>query len=136
MLDPRTAMRQKLLVVLDDLSRAGGRDPDAMWFTGKFADAIAGQFGVGTWIETRRPITRQDYEQVLRACDTAIAEHVRAGREKHAYAIQMVATAWAARSHDDAEIAAGARLLDEVIDNAIIFYRANPIPAQPGSSSA
>lgn len=129
MLDPRTAMRHKLIVVLDDLAKAGGKDPDAMWFTGKFADAIAAQFGAGSWAETRRPITRQDYEQVLRACDTAIAEHARAGRERHAYAIQMVATAWAARSHDDAEIASGALLLDEVIDKAITFYRANPIPA-------
>ncbi len=129
MLDPRTAMRHKLIVVLDDLAKAGGKDPDAMWFTGKFADAIAAQFGAGSWAETRRPITRQDYEQVLRACDTAIAEHARAGRERHAYAIQMVATAWAARSHDDAEIASGALLLDEVIDKAIAFYRANPIPA-------
>lgn len=131
MLDPISAMRHKLALVLDDLHQAGSDDPDAMWFTGKFASEIAARLGAPAWSATRGPIRADTFDDVLRACDSAFSEHRRSGRERHAYAVQLIGTAWAARAHDDAQIAEGARLLDEAIDRAVDFYKANPLPDDP-----
>jgi hypothetical protein len=95
-----------------------------MWLLGSLASDLADDFHSRDWSSAKRTMSPQTYDALLRTFQDQGNEHHREGRTKHAYAIQALAVSLIAHSQrQDADIAQGAALLDEIIDRTVILYR-------------
>ena len=102
MTTPAEAYKQHLVSILKDLKASGTKDPEAMWLLGNMASGLL-----------------RDFESQGNALH-------REGKDKIAYAIRILGVSVIGRTQPDPQLQEGARLLDEVIDSAVAFYRKAP----------
>ena len=118
--------KQRFAAILGDLQRDGVNDPDAVQLIGAMATNVSTTLGRPLWSQTKAKMSETQYRAMLQAFETEGVEHLRAGREKHAYALQALAVSLLAhRQPADAELQAGEALLDALI-NAAMAVRPKP----------
>lgn len=122
------AIRQKLANVVRDLHSNGTKDPEAMALLGSLADAVMARHKAQRWLEVKTAMSEDEVKETLGTFDRRGDAFYREGRIKQAYAIQALATSVLVHSQWDPELREGERLLDEVIDRAVAFYRKQPKP--------
>jgi hypothetical protein len=116
--------KQRFAAVLKDLQENGSKDNEAMWLLGSLASDLAGNFKAKDWSSIKRGMHAQSYDTLLRTFESQGNEHHREGRDKHAYAIQVLAVSLIARTQGaDPQMAAGEALLDQIIDYTVAVYR-------------
>ena len=118
--------KQRLAAVLANLDANGKHDIEAMWLLGSLAATLTDTLEAKNWTALKRDITRENYDKLLGDFQAEGNRQHAAGNAKKAYAIQALAISLIARTQPDSEVAAGARLLDELIDYATFVYRKNP----------
>lgn len=123
------AFKRRFATVLQDLQRDGTKDPAAMLLLGSLAADLARDLNTTTWSQAKQALSPGTYDTLLRTLESAGNAHHAAGQEKHAYAIQALAVSLVARTqHADPDIVEGEKLLDAVINRAIVLYRNQPKP--------
>ena len=106
--------------VLEDLRQTATDDGEAMALIGTLAAEIATRFQQTSWSGVKKVITRSNYDELLGAFQRQGTELHRAGQTKKAYAIQALAVSLiAGTQRQDADIAAGEPLLDQLIDHTV-----------------
>lgn len=115
--------RMRLVAVVKDLHEAGTKDAEAMLLLGRLASELSGQIKALNWSQAKKRMTRADYNTLLESFREGGTTHYREGRIKQAYAVQALAMSLIAPTQSSPEVREGSRLLDELIDRAIVFYR-------------
>jgi hypothetical protein len=116
--------KQRFVAVLKDLQENGSKDSEAMWLLGSLASDLADDLKAADWSALKRGMQAQTYDTLLRTFEAQGNEHHREGRNKQAYAIQVLAVSLIARTQGaDPQMAAGEALLDQIIDFTVAVYR-------------
>ena len=126
MTTPAEAYKQHLVSILKDLKASGTKDPEAMWLLGNMAAGLLGQSPHASWRQLKAGLSRQAYDGLLRDFESQGNALHREGKDKIAYAIRILGVSVIGRTQPDPQLQEGARLLDEVIDSAVAFYRKAP----------
>lgn len=114
----------RFATVLKDFQQNGTKDPEIIWLVGTLASDIADNLKSTSWSSAKSVTDRATYNNLLKVFETRGTDHHRQGREKHAYAIQLLAVSLIAGTQRiDPDMAAGEQLLDRVIDAAVSAYR-------------
>ena len=114
----------RLATVLADLQESGTDDGEAMFLLGSLAAGLADDLGSSNWITAKGAMTQQTRDDVLQAFQDQGNRHHQEGRAKHAYAIQALSMSLIAGAlRDDADIAEGEPLLDQIIAAAEANFR-------------
>ena len=119
-----------LATLLKDLRESGVNDGQAMFLLGSLATGLADDLKSPGWVAAKNAMTPGTRNDVLRTFEDQANLHHREGRPRHAYAIQALAMSLIASTlRDDAHIASGEPLLDQIIAAAEAnFRRAVPRP--------
>lgn len=117
-------LKLRLATVLQDLRDGAVQDPEAMALVGSLASDLADKLEQQNWTGSKQVMTSAAYDALLESFQKRGNDHYKSGRTKHAYAIQVLGLSLvSATQRQDGEIAAGEKLLDEVIDRATARYR-------------
>ena len=119
--------KQRFIAVLADLQASGSKDAAAMLLLGSLASDLAANLHSRSWPQAKALMTPQTYDLLLGRFQAEGNAHHQAGRDKHAYAVQVLAVSLvASRQRQDPTLASGEKLLDQMIDAAIAAYRVTP----------
>ncbi|MEO5805192.1 hypothetical protein [Devosia sp.] len=119
--------KQRFVAILGDLQRNGANDPEAMQLLGAMATNVSNSLGNQAWSQTKANMGEAQYRGMLQAFETEGVEHLKAGREKHAYALQALTVSLiASRQPTDPELRAGEGLLDALINAAMAVRLQKP----------
>lgn len=114
----------RFATVLQDFQQNGMKDPEIMWLTGSLASDLADDLKSVSWSAAKSVMNKVTYDNLLKAFEKRGTEYHRDGREKHAYAIQLLAISLiSGTQRRDPEMVAGEQLLDHVIDSAVGVHR-------------
>lgn len=113
--------KQRFVTVLQDLRQEGTKDGEALAMIGTLAADIARPLGQTTWSAAKASLTADGYDELLASFQRQGNALHKAGKTKQAYAIQALAVSLVARTQrSDADLAAGEKLLDNLIDHAVV----------------
>lgn len=116
--------KQRFISVLADLQQNGVKDPEAMALVGSLATELADTLEQKSWTATKQAMTATVYDALLESFQTRGNQYHQEGRNKHAYAIQLLGVSLvAATQRGDADLAVGEKLLDQLIDRAVALHR-------------
>jgi hypothetical protein len=115
--------KQRFVAVLKDLQTNGKNDVEAMWLLGSLAAVLVDKAGQPSWPALKASLTREAYDGLLRDFQAQGNALHQQGKGKHAYAIQILGISLVAKTQLDEQLQAGAALLDEIIDYAVVIYR-------------
>jgi hypothetical protein len=102
-------------------------DTEAFEALGTLAHQIVMTAKKRTWSAFRASLTQTAFTAILARLQQGGTELAAKGEVKKAYAVQLLASALIAGTHDDADIQAGARLVDGLIDRALAHVRAEAV---------
>ncbi|NMA96785.1 MAG: hypothetical protein GX970_01535 [Phyllobacteriaceae bacterium] len=106
--------------VVADLQKTAAEDGEVMALIGTLGAEIASRFNQQSWTGVKQSLTRENYDELLGAFQRQGTELNKAGQTKKAYAIQALAVSLVAGTQrQDADIAAGEPLLDQLIDHTV-----------------
>lgn len=106
--------------ILQHLQETGSKDAESMWLLGSLASELAGNLKTRTWTGAKDALNGQSYQVLLTKFEQEGNDHHAAGRNKHAYAIQVLAASLIARTQrGDPQMQSGEVLLDRMIDHAV-----------------
>lgn len=116
--------KSRFAAVLQDLQQSGSKDSEAMWLLGSLASDLSDNLKSRTWTAAKTAMSAKTYDTLLHTFEAQGNEHYREKREKHAYAIQVLAVSLIARTQRaDPQMEAGEALLDNIIDYTVAVYR-------------
>jgi hypothetical protein len=120
----REDLKQRMAVVLKDLKENGRSDPEALALVGSLAAELTNKTRTQTWASLKQKMTQGLYEEMMRDFQANGNELFKAGRKRHAFAIQVLGISLAASTQRiDAEMRQGELLLDAMIDNCLKAYK-------------
>lgn len=112
--------KQHFIDVLTDLQQSGIKDGEAMAMIGTLAADIARPLGQTSWSGTKSAMNGKNYEELLTSFENHGNALLKSGKNKQAYAMQALAVSLVAQSQKaDPDLAAGVKLLDNLIDHAV-----------------
>ena len=116
--------KQRFVSVLADLQSTGIKDSEAMELIGSLAADLADKLEAKSWTAAKQAMTPTVYDALLESFQTRGNKHYQDGKTKHAYAIQLLGVSLVAMTQrKDPELAAGEKLMDQMIDSAVAHYR-------------
>lgn len=116
--------RDRFIQVLQNLREAGADDAEAMWLLGSLAAELMARGGQKNWNQFRGNLTQQAYSNLLTDFQSEGNALYADGKEKHAWAIQVLGVSVVAMTQKDADVRKGDPLLSEIIDSAVaLFYK-------------
>jgi hypothetical protein len=126
---PTTATRnaefkQRFAAVLVDIQEMSGEDGEAMALIGSLAADLAATLQLPNWSSAKGVVTPQVYNDLLKIFEQRGNDYHKAGKAKHAYAIQALAMSLVAGTmRSDPHLAEGEKLLDAIIDHVVGVYQ-------------
>ena len=116
--------KQRFISVVADLRQNGINDPEAMAHIGGLAVELSDALKQKSWVAVKQSMTPAIYYELLATFQKRGNEYHKDGRTKLAYAIQLLSVSLIAfTQRNDADIAAGEKLVDQLIDQAATRYR-------------
>jgi hypothetical protein len=115
--------KDRFVAVLQDLRSNGGKDPEAMFLIGSLAARLLDRAKQPSWAAYKAAMAPEAYSKLLSDFQKQGNGFHREGKDKHAYAVQVLAISLIARTQQDPEIRAGNGLLDEMLGFLIAAYR-------------
>lgn len=116
--------KSRFASVLQDLQQTGSKDAETMFLLGNLASNLSGNLRAQNWSSAKTVMTSKDYQALLRLFEQQGNEHHAAGRDKHAFAIQVLAVSLIAHTQRaDPQMQAGEELIDQVIDRTVAAKR-------------
>ncbi|HTN62631.1 MAG TPA: hypothetical protein VL147_13965 [Devosia sp.] len=122
--------KQRFAAVLRDLQQNGSKDPGAMVLLGSLAADLSRDLHTTNWTQAKAVMTPATYDALLgKLQQEGNALHAE-GKVEHTYVIQALAVSLVAGTQRaDPDMVSGEKLLDHLIDSAIVLYRAQPKPS-------
>jgi hypothetical protein len=112
--------KQRFIAVLSDLQQQGSQDGEAMALIGTLGAEIASKLNQPTWTAAKAALDSAGYAELLSAFQKQGNALHQGGETKKAYAIQaLTVSLLAASQRQDAQVLAGERLLDSLIDRSV-----------------
>jgi len=133
---PDTATRnaefkQRFAAVVSDIQKSGSQDGEAMALIGSLAADLAGTMQHQNWVTTKANMTKETYHDLLKIFETRGNEYHKAGKTKHAYAIQALAMSLiVATMRSDPQMAEGEKFLDAIIDRSVAVYQTQALKSR------
>ena len=115
--------KQRFAVLFKDLQNEGQKDAEAMWLIGSLAARICDSIKQKTWSGMKAKLSQPGFLKLLGEIDADRKALKADGQTKPAYALQALAMSLAARTHADRDVQTGDKLLDRMIDTALLAYR-------------
>lgn len=116
--------KQRFVSVLADLQQNGRNDPETMALVGSLAATLADRLGQKSWTAAKQAMTASAYDELIASFQTRGNQYHKDGRDKHAYAIHLLGVSLVAKTQrQDADLAAGEKLVDQLIDRAVAIHR-------------
>lgn len=113
--------KHRFVGVLQDLQQNGTTDGQAMTMIGTLAADISRAMGQPTWSAAKRAMTAASYDELLGSFQRQGNALHADGKQKQAYAIQVLAFSLVAGTQrQDRDLAEGEKLLDALIDAALL----------------
>lgn len=121
--------KQRFIAMLTDLQDTAAEDGEAMALIGHLASDLSSNLQQENWSSTKKVITPQVYNDLLKVFEQRGNEYHQAGKIKHAYAIQALAMSLVSGTmRADQQLAQGEKILDSLIDHSVGVYRSlNPV---------
>lgn len=120
--------KQRFVALMQDLRKDGTQDAEAVWTLGSLAAALIDKAGAKSWPGLKQQLTAADYDGLLRDLQTSGNAFHQEGRRRQAYAAQVLGMSLIARTQQDADVQAGDKLLDEIIERSVAVYRRSRRP--------
>jgi hypothetical protein len=118
------AFKQRFISVLADAQTDGVKDPEAMALVGSLAAALADRLQQNSWTAAKQALSAAHYDELLTTFQARGNTFHQEGKAKHAYAIQLLIVSLIAMAQrNDPDLAAGEKLMDQLIDRAVALYR-------------
>ena len=117
--------QERLVTVLTDLQTTKREDGEAMFHLGNLASRLVEDAGAQSWTGVKTGLSPEAFSSLLRTMQTQGNALHKQGRDKAAYAIEVLAVSLIARTLSSPEIAEGDEILDELIETAITTFRQN-----------
>lgn len=115
--------KERLVAVMRDLNDNLPGDTEAMWMIGSLATRLIDLYKLRTWTQFKAGLSAQAYDQLLKDFQEQGNAYHRDGKDKAAYAIQLLGISVVARTQADPEVQQGDKLLDEVINGMVATHR-------------
>lgn len=115
--------KDRFVAVLQDLRNNGEQDPEAMFLIGSLAARLVDRAQQPTWAAYKANMSQQVYAKLLSDFQQQGNEFHKAGKAKHAYAVQVLAISLIARTQNDETVRTGDSMLDEIMGFLIAVYR-------------
>jgi len=116
--------KQRFISVLADLQQGGIDDPEAMALVGSLASDLAEALKQQNWSAIKQTMTAAHYDELLASFQARGNKFHQDGQARHAYAIQLLSVAPVGMTQrGDPDLAAGEKLMDRLIDQAVAIYR-------------
>lgn len=118
--------KQRFISVLADLNENGIKDSEVMELIASLASNLADNLEQTSWTAAKQAMTPAAYDALLESFQTRGNKAYQDGQTKQAYAIQLLGVSLVAMTQrNDADLATGERLMDQLIDKAVAHYRRN-----------
>ncbi|MBJ3783690.1 hypothetical protein [Devosia sediminis] len=116
--------KQRLIAVIADLQAEGRTDPEAVLLIGSLASDLADKLKQKNWVAVKQAMSAAQYNELLGSFQNGGNQLHQDGKAKQAFAVQLLGVSLvAATQRNDADVAAGEKLVDQFIDRAIVVYR-------------
>ena len=115
--------KSQLATVLKNLDSHGTKDREAMWLIGSLASSLVDNGRATSWPNLKSRISESGFKAMLHSLQQQGAKFQTEKETKKAYAVQAIAISLVADSMKDPETKTGGKLLDEMIDQAIWFFK-------------
>lgn len=115
--------KSQLATVLKNLDSHGTKDREAMWLIGSLAASLVDSGEATSWPDLKSRISESGFKAMLHSLQQQGAKFQIEKEARKAYAVQAIAISLVADSMKDPETKTGGKLLDEMIDQAIWFFK-------------
>lgn len=122
--------KYRFIDLVADLHANGRNDAQAMALVGSLAANVLDQANADNWVDFKRSLAPQSYDQLLDTLQTEGNAVAAQGREKAVYALQVLSVSLIAGTQETPEVKSGEHLLDDLIDAAVTNFRQHH-PATP-----
>lgn len=116
-------LKNRLAAQLVDLANGGRQDREIAALVGGLAATIADKLGKPDWLAAKAVMSDAERMVLLADFDKTIPEHLKQGKGKHVYAMQLLGISVAASADPDPEMRDGEKLLDDYVVAAETIYR-------------
>ena len=117
--------KQRFVALMQNLRTAGMTDPEAVWLIGNLAAKFVDRTRSRTWAQFRKSRTPRAFSTLLKDFEAQGNSFHTQGKQRQAYAVQVLAMSLVAGTQKDPEIVSGTVLLDELVDRTVDYYRKN-----------
>ncbi len=124
--------KQRFAGILLDVRGMGSDDVEGMWLVGSLAARIVDHASRKSWTQFKEKLTRTDCDALIRSFQNQGSQLAAQGAHRQVHAVQILAASLVAKTQvRDAEIVAGDKILNRIIDDAIGIYRRAKTDAEP-----
>lgn len=115
----------RFIEMMRNLREIGMQDLEAVWLIGNLAAKFIDRARSENWTQFRKTRTQRAYASMLKDFEAQGNSFHAQGRNKNAYAIQVLAISMVAGTQKDADVVNGLVVLDDMIQYAVEYYRKN-----------
>jgi hypothetical protein len=115
--------KERLVAIMRDVKDNLTDDTEAMWTIGSLAARLVDLYKVRTWTEFKAKLSAEAYDRLLKDFKEQGNAFHRDGKDKAAYAVQLLAISVIARTQTDPQVKQGEQLLDGIINGVVATYR-------------
>lgn len=112
----------RLVSVVKTLRDQPKENPTLLVHIGAITSDIVTKTGKMNWPQVKAALTNEDYDTLLKDCQTKSEELAKQGEQESAYALEVIAISTIASRFSDVKIAEGNKLLDGMINNSARAY--------------
>lgn len=123
MLPKEEEFKQRFAALMQDLGENHKDDPESMFLVGSLAARLIDRAEKKSWAAYKSSLSEVDQTLLLDDFKTKGNKFYSEGKDKHAYALQVLAMSVIARTQNDHQVRAGNRLLDELVGFYVAAYR-------------
>ncbi len=115
--------KERLVAIMRDVKDNLTDDTEAIWTIGSLAARLVDLYKVRTWTQFKAKLSAEAYDRLLKDFEEQGNAFHRDGKDKAAYAVQLLAVSVIARTQIDPEVRQGEELLDGIINGVVATYR-------------
>jgi hypothetical protein len=115
--------KDRLVAVMRDVKENLTEDTEAMWLIGSLAARLVDIYKLKTWTQFKAALSAAAYDRLLKDFEEQGNAYHRDGKDKAAYAIQLLALSVVAKTQADPQVKQGEQLLDSLINGFVATYR-------------
>ncbi len=123
---PQDYFKARFIKLIKDLGENAKDNPEIVWLIGSLAGSILEDANRTSWASFKADLSQEAYSRLLASFQKQGNELAAKGNHKAAYAIETLAISTIAPTMKDKHIVEGNKLLDQMVDDAVAFYRKHP----------